>query len=197
MSAFYSVIKFGLVLVVFVGLLGCMEETVTKSPASVKSVKSVKSAAIASTVATPIVATAEKTAKPGAAIKLVSDSMISIAANERVPTDIVLDAMESGGELTLEFYPTQGLSVVNTSIRQTIKLDAASPIKIPIVLMAPANGRYYLNMHISLHNGDAALARKLALIVQVGPVVDRAVSHQKITGENVIVLPAQETISSQ
>ena len=200
MSAFYSVIKSGLVLVVFAGLLGCMEKTVTESPASVKSIESANNAnnaTMASTAATPIVATNEKTAKPGAAIKLVSDSLISVTANEQVATEVVLETMESSGELILEFYPTQGLSLVNTSMRQTIQLDAATSIKIPIILMAAANGRYYLNMHISLHNRDTALARKLALIVQVGPVVDRAVSHQKITGENVIVLPAQETISSQ
>jgi predicted FMN-binding regulatory protein PaiB len=129
---------------------------------------------------------------------LVSSSLIAATANQLVRTEIALEAMESsGGELVIDFSASQGLSMENMRTPQTIKFAGSAPIKIPVVLRAASNGRYYLNMHISLNNADAISARNLALIVQVGPVVEKAVKLQKTTGDNIIVLPAQETISSQ
>jgi hypothetical protein len=179
MSTLYSSIKAGFALLLIGALFGCMEKSITEAVSTTKSVQ------------------ATKTTKPGAAIKLVSKSLISIAANELAHTEVVLDAMESAGELIIDFSTSQGLRLENISAPQTIKFDGSAPIKIPVVLMATSNGRYYLNMHISLNNNDAISARNLAVIVQVGPLVENAVQLQKTTGENIILLPAQETISSQ
>lgn len=178
MSALYSATKSALALLVIAALLGCMEKPVAE-------------------VAPSKPAQATKTTKPGAAIKLVSNSLISITRNEQVNTDIVLDAMESSGELTINFSTSQGLNLKNITSPQMIKFDGSVPIKIPIVLMATNNGRYYLNMHISLNNSDAISTRNLAVIVQVGPLMEQAVKLQKTAGENIIALPAHETISSQ
>jgi hypothetical protein len=179
MSALYSATKPVLTLLVIMAFLGCMEKPVTVVTAPSKSVQSTK------------------TTKPGAAIKLVSSSLISITANERLHTEVVLEAMESGGKLIIDFSTSQGLILENTSTSQTIKFDGSAPIKIPVLLMATSNGRYYLNMHISLNNADAISVRNLAVIVQVGPAVEKEVKLQKTAGENIIALPAQETISSQ
>jgi hypothetical protein len=179
MSTLYSATKSVLALFVTVALLGCMEKSVTEVTTPSKSVQ------------------ATKTTKPGAAIKLISSSLISINANELAHTNIVLEAMELHGELTVNFSPSQGLNLASTSTPQTIKFDSSAPIKIPVSLVATANGRYYLNMHISLNNVDAISVRNLAVIVQVGPLAEKAVKLQKTVGENIIVLPAQETISSQ
>lgn len=179
MSTLYSTIKFGFAFCVTAALFGCMEKPVTEVTLPSKSVQ------------------ATKTTKPGAAIKLVSNSLISITANELVHTEVVLEAMGSGGELITEFSTSQGLNLENTSTPQAIKFDSSAPIKIPVSLVATANGRYYLNMHISLNNVDAISVRNLAVIVQVGPLAEKAVKLQKTAGENIVVLPAQETISSQ
>lgn len=179
MSVLYSAIKSGLALLAIVVLLGCMENPLTEATIPIQSVQSTK------------------TTKPGAAIKLISSSLISINANELAHTNIVLEAMELHGELTVNFSPSQGLNLENTSTPQTIKFDSSAPIKIPVSLVATANGRYYLNMHISLNNVDAISVRNLAVIVQVGPLAEKAGKLQKTIGENIIVLPAQETISSQ
>ncbi len=179
MSTLYSATKSVLALFVTVALLGCMEKPVTEATMPSKSVQ------------------ATKTTKPGAAIKLVSNSLISITANELVHTEVVLEAMESGGELIIDFATSQGLSLKSISTPQTIKFAGSAPVKIPVSLIATTNGRYYLNMHISLNNADVISVRNLAVIVQVGPLVEKAVQLQKTTGENIILLPAQETISSQ
>jgi hypothetical protein len=178
MSALYSATKSGLALLVIVVLLGCMEKPVVET-----------------TLSKPVQTT--KTTKPGAAIKLVSSSLISITANELVDTEIFLETMEPRGELSIEFSPSQGLILKNPNTPQTIKFDSSSAIKIPVSLLATANGRYYLNMRISLNNTDSISVRNLAMIVQVGPLTEKAVKLQKTAGENIIVLPAQETISSQ
>lgn len=179
MYALYFWIKSGLSLLAIAALLGCMEKSVTEFPTPIKSIQSTK------------------TAKPGADIKLVSNALIAIMANELAHTDIVLETMESSGELIIEFFPSQGLSLKNTSTPHVIKFDSSAPIKIPVSLAAMTNGRYYLNMHISLNNMDSISVRNLAVIVQVGPLAEQAVKLQKTVGENIIVLPAQETISSQ
>jgi hypothetical protein len=179
MGTLYFAIKSVFAIFVFVALFGCMEEPVTEVTIPSKSVQ------------------ATKTTKPGAAIKLVSNAMISITANELVHTEVVLEAMESGGELLIDFSTSQGLSLKNIITPQSIKLDGSATVKIPVSLVAPANGRYYLNMHISLKNTDVVSVRNLAVIVQVGPSVEKAVRLQKPAGENIIALPAQETISAQ
>ena len=179
MSALYSAIKIGFALLFIAAFFGCMEKSVTEIIATSKPVQTTK------------------TTKPGAAIKLVSNSLISITTNELAHTDIVLETMESRGELIIDFATSQGLSLKNINTPQSIKLDGSTPIKIPVSLIATSNGRYYLNMHISLNNADTISVRNLAVIVQVGPLVEKAVKLQKTAGENIISLPAQETISSQ
>ena len=178
MSTLYSATKSGLALLVIVALLGCIEKPVAET-----------------TLSKPVQTT--KTTKPGAAIKLVSSSLIFITANELVDSEILLEALEARGELTIDFSPSQGLILKNTNTPQTIKFDSSSVIKIPVSLLATANGRYYLNMRISLNNTDSISVRNLALIVQVGPLAEKAFKLQKTAGENMIVLPVGETISSQ
>lgn len=178
MSALYSATKSLLFSFIILALVGCIEKPATETALS----KPVQAA---------------KTAKPGAAIKLVSNSQISIAANELLDTEIVLETMESTGELTIDFSPSQGLTLNNTNTHQTIRFNNSSAIKIPVSLLATANGRYYLNMRISLNNEDSISVRNLAMIVQAGPLAEKAVKLQKTASENIIVLPAQETISGQ
>jgi hypothetical protein len=171
--------KFSLTLIAVAAFLGCMEKPVTEITMPTQFTQPIK------------------TVKPGAAVKLVSSALISITANDLTNTNIILEVMEPDGELIVGFLPSQGLSLEGLNTPQVITLDSSSPIKIPVSLRATTNGRYYLNMHISLKNADTISVRNLAVIVQVGPLVDKAVKLQKTDGENITVLPAQETISTQ
>jgi hypothetical protein len=179
MSILSTTIKFALGLTIILTSLSCVEKTVIEPSKPIKINQSAK------------------TAKPGAAIKLISNSSISAAAHELIQTEIALEIAEPGGELFIEFFPSQGLSLHNTITPQIIQFEPSAPVKIPVTLMAETNGRYYLNMHIRLKVGDEISARTLAVIVQVGSSVIPSVQLKKSVGENIIVLPAQETISSQ
>jgi len=179
MSISFFTLKSGLGLLIILVLMGCMEKSVIEPSESLKTNQPTK------------------TTKPGAAIKLISNSLISVTANEQINTEIALEIAEPNGELIIDFSPSQGLRLVNTITPQAIPFYSSAPIKIPVTLIAATNGRYYLNMHISLKVADVISARNLALIVQVGSSVDKSVQLKKTAGENIIVLPAQETISSQ
>lgn len=136
-----------------------------------------------------------KEAKPGAAIKLISSPIVFISANEPTQVDLLLNAKESTGALNLELSATDGLEVLDTQMHQKITLTPSITIKVPVKLRAITDGRYYLNIHTSIDNGSSP-SRTLALIVQVG-AEGKAIQLKKPSGENVITLPAQETISNQ
>lgn len=142
-----------------------------------------------------------KEAKPGAAIKLISDSLVTMNVNDVTPFGLVLDVKESSGYLTLELSAGDGLELLDTPIKQSIQLSQDPLVQLPIKLRAVENGRYYLHIHAAINNGDSPSTRNLALIVQVGPQATAAeptsVQLKKGSGENVKVLPAQETISNQ
>jgi len=138
-----------------------------------------------------------KEAKPGAAIKLSSSSIVFVNANELTQIDLLLDVKESSGSLNIELSATTGMEIVETQMQQSINLGASSVIKIPVKLRANVNGRYYLNIHASVNNNDLPSARNLAVIVQVGAETEKSPPLKKITNDSVISLPAQETISSQ
>lgn len=145
------------------------------------------------------VITHEKNAKPGAAIKLISPLSISAEPNQTTNIDILLETIEATGELTIEFNLTQGLELVSSPNRQTTNLPSSSPIKIPVSFVSSANGRYYLNIHATINNNDSVAVRNFAVIVEVGPQSNPSASMslqlKKSSGENVISLPAQESIS--
>ena len=180
MNAFYSASRFGCMFMVVAALLSCAEKGATEvAPLEVNKVVS------------------EKTKKPGAAIKLLSNPVIFIAKNQRIFTHVVLDIKEPSGELMIELSASQGLSLEDTNTNQRVKFDAVGSLTIPVILSAAENGRYHLNIHARLNSADASLARNLAVIVQVGPLAQSAAKLKISAGDNLIILPAQETISSK
>ena len=138
-----------------------------------------------------------KERKPGASIKLVSAAIVFINPNEQTPVDLEFEVGDTGAQIEIDFEPTDGLSLVNRDPSQSINMSAFPTVKRSVSLLAPANGRYYLNMHVRMNNGDKQTARILALIVQVGTDADPKMKLKKPSEENVISLPAQEKISTQ
>jgi hypothetical protein len=110
---------------------------------------------------------------------------------------VILDIKEPSGSLNVELSASNGLDLVATPIQQNINFVQSGAIKIPVKLHADANGRYYLNLHANVNNNDLSSTRNLAVIVQVGAEVEKSPEFKKITNDNVISLPAQETISNQ
>ena len=135
-----------------------------------------------------------KTVKPGAPVKLVSESLISVNPGQQTSITIELETDRLNGYLDLHFVPSQGLDVLNTDAHQMVNLSNTQTIKIPVTLLAQTDGRYYLNMHINMESDELRSSRTLALIVQVGAETAEEIKLQKTSEENVISLPAHEKI---
>jgi hypothetical protein len=146
---------------------------------------------------TPVKEPRGKAIKPGAAVKLVSPSIVYIKAGEKSFVEILLETKENLGKLSIELSAPSELDLSDTSLKTTINLPSRSAVKIPVNLLASANGRFYLNLLARVSSADTATIRNLTLIVQVGPEPVKTLQLKKTSGENVISLPAQETISSQ
>ncbi|GGY70454.1 hypothetical protein GCM10011613_13650 [Cellvibrio zantedeschiae] len=166
-----------LISLLLIGLSGCHEQTSETTPGNAIN--------------------AVKKAKPGAAIKLASSPTLFINANEIVKTELLFDVADTSGQLHLEFFPSNGLDILDTSTRASVDLQGTKPVKIPVALRALENGRYYLNIHASIDSGESVSSRSLAVILQVGPLLEKSTQFKKTSGEQVISLPAQETISNQ
>ena len=138
-----------------------------------------------------------KEAKPGAPVKMVSPSSISINPSQLTQINIELETSEADGYLELDFLPSQGLDIGNTPKHQDVNLSNTSILKIPVTLFTHADGRYYLNMHVRINNSESSSTRTLALIVQAGAKAGKKMQFKKPAQENVVSLPAEEKISSQ
>lgn len=191
MSFIFRAIKIYSVLFVVAFLFSCSDKTQSFVKQSVAQVDEKKQPEIKSREIT------QKEVKPGAPVKLISPSIIYINPNEQTPAEILLEVKETSGELQIELSSSAELNLLDTTMQQTISLTSSSTVKIPVTLLATANGRYYLKIHVRINNGDGTSARNLAVIIQVGPVTEKTVQLKKASGEHVISLPAHETISTQ
>lgn len=192
MNFLYRTLKFHFVLLIGVFLFGCSDKSQLATKPSVTQTNEIKQSQ-----ASVNQLNKQKEAKPGAAVKLISPSIITINANEKTTTEISLEVKESSGELQIELSAPAELNLIDTRAQQTFSLISSNTIKIPVTLLATANGRYYLKIDARINNGDENSSRSLAVIIQVGPETEKAVQLKKSSGENVISLPAHETISTQ
>jgi hypothetical protein len=139
----------------------------------------------------------KKTLKPGAPISLLSPSVIQLKANQSSPVELHLQVLQKG-RWQLQFGASDGLQLVATPSMQTLDVDNPGEIVLPLRLMAPADGRFYVHINAALETEVAASARHLAVAVQVGDAQARmakpSLAPKQEDGEAVISLPAQETI---
>jgi len=133
--------------------------------------------------------------KPGAPIHLMSTNFLSLNPNQATYTEIVLSALGNEGVVDIEIVPSLGLQLVDTQTTLSFDLRNATNLKVPATLFATTDGHYYLNLHIQYNTVDAVLTRNLSVIVQVGTPIEKGTQLKKSAGENIIVLPAQESTS--
>ncbi|MFO1387633.1 hypothetical protein [Cellvibrio sp.] len=138
----------------------------------------------------------KKHAKSGAAVKLISDSIIRVSPNEIIDSELLLATGDSTGELYIALSTTEGLELLDGKRQLNVQLNDSKLVKIPVKLRALRNGRFYLHMQVTAETGGSLSSRSLALIVQSGPEVQKATQFQKPAGENIISMPAQETRST-
>lgn len=143
--------------------------------------------------------TRTKTAKPGAPVSLVSANRITINENKESTVIVLLKAQSASGTIDVQISSSEGLQVLSRAELLDVHLNADGYYQLPVSVLAPRNGRYYLNLQVIISNSENVLSRALAVIVQVGlPGEANQVPMQMmkpVTDENIISLPAQETIN--
>ena len=114
----------------------------------------------------------------------------------------------TAGVMRVAFYAHDGLELYNAEAPRALPLDAAQPLSVPIRLTAPSAGQYYLSIFASVESADGEELghRIFGLDLRAGDeseIADqarRASKTQRVqetpSGELIIVMPAQETISS-
>lgn len=139
----------------------------------------------------------EKRGKPQAPVFLASSPIISVDPHKPFSSDIELVVNASNvliEQITLN--PSAGL-LLDSQTPVSIKVNA-DKAKLPVKFLPTENGRYYLHVNITVKSNNSAeqldiSSKALAVIVQVGSVVQPEVKLQKLSsGENLEVLPAQE-----
>lgn len=143
-----------------------------------------------------------KTAKPGAMVSLATPSLVEISENQKVPVTVELKTTVRSGKMEVDISALDGLQLLTENKRFGFTLNGADTYSIPVDLIAIKQGRYYVNLAVSIDDGETVMMRTLAVIVQAGKVIQ--VNREQKTqfslkssdgsNENIIIMPAQETI---
>jgi hypothetical protein len=139
--------------------------------------------------------------KPGADVSLVDNSVRHLEPG--VDAEVVLElAMPyTDGELSVTVTTSEGLLIVAGATNYTFNLGQHQTYSIPLRLIAPNPGRYYVNLQVQVYRDGRQTFRAVSAIVQVGEGTEpvRADAKQQKPGnpDDVIPLPAREEIIQQ
>ena len=114
----------------------------------------------------------------------------------------------TSGSMWVTFYAHDDLELYNTEGPRALPLDAAQPLSVPIQLTAPSMGEYYLSIFATVQSADGeeiahrifGLDLKAGDESEIASQVRRSSAIERVQetpgGELIIVMPAEETISS-
>jgi len=138
-------------------------------------------------------------AKPGAAVSLKNSEPLYAAVPGVYEYQLQLLSPHREGKMTTNVSTSDGLAIVSSAHHFGFELHEGGEYSVPLTIDASAEGRFYIQLHISITVDGQTSSRVIAAILQVGePVVKMQKATTKSSGqeaEAVISLPAQETIS--
>src|SRR6187431_400676 len=137
--------------------------------------------------------------KPGAAVSLKNIAPLYAPAPGVYEYKLELISPNDTGKMTIDVAVSDGVTIVSPENHFEFVLHEGGEYHLPLALNASAEGRFYIQLHVSTVVDGHTSARSVAAILQVG---EPAVKAQKTMlesstdkSEPVISLPAQETIS--
>ncbi len=137
--------------------------------------------------------------KPGAAVSLKNTEPLYSAAPGVYEYHLQLLSPGHEGKMTVDVSASDGLAIVSSERHFEFELQKGGEYPVPLTINASAEGRFYIQLHVSITANGQSSSRVIAAILQVG---EPAVKAQKAAAksaaqeaETVISLPAQETIS--
>jgi len=190
-------IKIVVVLLVLSGLSACRSEPPSADVGLQSGVKSNPDAEH-----TELAHANHKRAKPGAAVSLKDSSPLYASVPGVYEYRLVLVSPIQSGSMTVVALAGDGLKILSSETRFEFVLENGGEYVVPLTISAAQEGRFYLQLHVSVVVDGQPRTRVVAAIVQVGePSTVKQKASIKISSDTdsdeVIVLPAQETISPQ
>lgn len=136
--------------------------------------------------------------KPGAAVKFKNSAALFIAAPGLHDLSLTLVSSSDAGTMTVNVSSAEGAEIVSNDRHFEFALQPDAEYQLPVRLNITEEGRFYLQLHITITTEEQTSSRAIAAIVQVGEPAAKAQKPSKNNAGNktdaVIVLPAQETI---
>jgi len=137
--------------------------------------------------------------KPGAAVSLKNSEPLYAALPGVHEYQLQLLSPVHAGKMTVDVSTSDGLALVSSVHHFEFDLQEGGEYEVPLTLNASAEGRFYIQLHVSVTANGQSSSRIIAAILQVGEttvkVQKEAVTSATHEAETVISLPAQETIS--
>lgn len=139
-----------------------------------------------------------KQSKPGAAVSLRNSELLYVAGPGVYEFQLELVSTNHDGKMVVEASATDGLTILSSTHDFEFELSERGGYTVPLVINAAKEGRFYIQLKVSIASGQATSSRVIAAIVQVGESAVKAkkagVPNAGQNEETVISLPAQETI---
>jgi len=137
--------------------------------------------------------------KPGAAISYSHNLPKDIAPGQTVVFQLTLDESYPSGAMNVEITSEGDIQIFPTSSRAQFDMSAGREHVMDVSVTVNSNGRHYINVGAMADTGNGqAMPRIFSIPVQSGPVKSMQPNSKMMTtptGENIIVMEAQETIS--
>ena len=139
------------------------------------------------------------TVKPGASVKLENTQPFFLGKPGVGDLELLLSTLQNDGTMVIDISTGEGLQLESSS-HYEFPLGKNSEYKLPITIHAVSEGRYYVNLRVSLVHNERREHRIITAIVQVGEAAKKVQKAslqeiEKSKEEKLITLPAQETIS--
>ena len=137
--------------------------------------------------------------KPGAAVSLKSSQPLTASGPGVYEYQLQLLSPIHTGKMSVNVAAGEGFEIVSSARLFEFELQESGEYRVPLTINASAEGRFYIQLHVSITTDGQSSSRVVAAILQVGePAVKAQKTAEKSTREDngaVISLPAQETIS--
>lgn len=145
--------------------------------------------------------------KPGAAVQFSHNYDGVSEQNEEEIVTLRFNHQYKAGTISISLEPQDGLIVADNSSPYVFSLADSSELEMHTTLSADTEGKYYLSIFATVDDLNSnPISRVFALAVNVGDPeqiakkslepVDMAVK-KTASGEQIILMPAEETISQQ
>jgi hypothetical protein len=138
-----------------------------------------------------------KRVKPGAAVSLKDTTPLYVPIPGVYEYRLSLISPEISGKMEVVASTNDGITILSPIDQFEFVLKSNGEYVLPFTINASQQGRFYIQLYISITSAEQVSSRVVAAIVQVGesPVKIQKNSTTGSTPDGVIVLPAQETIS--